>query len=166
MVRNSGLCKYGGMKINYITIPFVALAVSFCGSLVTTQGMDWYKSLNLPGFTPPGALIGAVWTVIFILTAISALIFWNKKVHDKNRKLIIALFVANAALNLLWSVLFFGFHLIGWSIIEMFALNLTTFGLIMFLWQNYLASSLLLFPYLAWVTFATYLAYSVYALQV
>lgn len=153
------------MKTNYIFIPLSTLAVSVGGSFLTDSGMEWYDTLKLPSFTPPGSVIGMVWTFIFILSTISALILWNKASRGARFNAIFALFICNALLNFFWSFLFFYQGLIGASIWEMCALNLTTLSLIVLSWKFSRTAALLLTPYFAWVSFATYLAYQIWKLN-
>ncbi|PKM91355.1 hypothetical protein CVU82_02035 [Candidatus Falkowbacteria bacterium HGW-Falkowbacteria-1] len=160
--------KIRGLKLNYLGIPLAVLSVSLIGGYITGGNMDWYDTLNLPIFTPHGSFIGLVWTIIFLLSAISILLFSN---HPKtNRRnlffiIIVSLFVLNGFLNIFWSTLFFGWHLIFWSVIEMMALNLVNLILILMLWRGYKISAILFIPYFVWVSFATYLAYSIYLLN-
>ena len=65
------------MKLNYIIIPLIAFLTATIGSFFTGTGMDWYETINLPEWTPPGYIIGIVWTIIFVLTAVSALFVWK-----------------------------------------------------------------------------------------
>lgn len=154
------------LKLNYFVIPAGVLLVSVLGGQVTGGNMDWYKTLILPPIAPPGGFIGLVWTIIFILSAISLLLFWNKEKNSRVRRLAVSLFAVNGLLNIFWSVVFFGWHLIGWSIAEMVALNAVNLILIVWLWRkNHKFSSILLWPYFAWVGFATYLAYSIWQLN-
>lgn len=153
------------LKLNYLVIPLIAVFVSVFGSWLTDTGMDWYKTISLPEFTPPGSFIGIVWTIIFILTTISVLVVWNKFERNKIFWIIVVLFLANAFLNVFWSFLFFNQHLIGWSLIEMNILNLTTILLIIFIWPKSKFASVLLMPYAGWVAFATYLAYNIWLLN-
>lgn len=152
-------------KLNYIIIPLIVIAVSVIGSFFTDSGMEWYDTLNLPSFTPPGSVIGAVWTVIFILCAASALIVWNKTKHDKIFRIIIAIFLLNAFFNVLWSALFFNQQLIQASLIEIFILNALTLALIILIWPRSKPASALLMPYFAWVSFASYLLYNIWRLN-
>jgi translocator protein len=152
------------MKLNYIVIPLITVVVSLGGSWLTSGGMDWYRTLKLPALAPPGSVIGMVWTAIFIMTTISALIFWNRLMPG-TRSTITSLFLINAMLNICWSLVFFRLHLIGWSIAEMVLLNLVTLILIIMLWNPVFVSALLLLPYFTWVSFATYLAYSIWKLN-
>ncbi len=154
------------MKLNYITIPLIVILVSLTGSYFTSLGMDWYNDLNLPSFTPPGSFIGAVWTVIFILTAVSALIFWSKRNEFKRKNLIISLFLINAFLNVFWSFLFFASHLIGFALIEAVFLEISVILLMIFLCPASKTASALLIPYGAWTLFAVYLNYLIFILNV
>jgi len=95
------------MKPNYIIIPLITVFVSLLGGWLTSSGMSWYKSINLPSWTPPGSIIGLVWTILFILATISALIVWNSLAGKNNFSLIIAIFILNSILNFGWSWLFF-----------------------------------------------------------
>jgi len=153
------------MKLNYFLIPSVVILVAGSGSLITQSGLTWYHSLQLPDIAPDGGLIGIVWTIIFILSAISTLLVWNQKPSNPNFKWIVKLFITNAILNVGWSYLFFGLHRIGWPIAEMVILNLTTIILIVLLWKRTLWSAILLIPYVVWVVFATYLAYLIWLLN-
>jgi tryptophan-rich sensory protein len=154
------------MKVNYVTIPAVTLLVALTGSYFTNNGLnDWYQSLALPTWTPAGNIIGLVWTTIFILSTISALLVWNRLAHKGNFNWIIGLFIVNAILNVGWSYLFFSQHLIGAAIIEAALLGLSVVGLIFFIWPLVRSAAILLVPYALWVFFATYLTYCVWILN-
>ncbi|MCX6738269.1 MAG: tryptophan-rich sensory protein [Candidatus Parcubacteria bacterium] len=153
-------------KLYLIVIPLITLIVALSGSLVTNRGMDWYNQINLPVWTPSGGIIGMVWTLIFVLTTISAILFWSRGFRNKKFWIVISLFVANGILNALWSFLFFGLHLIGASILEMIVLEITTIFLIILIKPTSKLASILLYPYAIWVAFATYLAYSTLILNI
>lgn len=160
--------KIRGLKVNYLLAPLGVLFVSLLGGYITGGGMDWYDAINQPSFTPHGSFIGIAWTVIFILSAISILLFSNNPKTDRKSLffyIIVFLFILNGLLNVFWSILFFSWHLIFWSVIEMIALNLVNLILILMLWRGYRTSAILFIPYFLWVSFATYLAYSIYLLN-
>ena len=148
-------------KISYIIIPLVTLAVAFGGGQLTSAGMKWYQTIHKPAWTPPGAIIGLVWTVIFILATVSAILVWNLKISPQIMPWIAGLFLANAALNVAWSYLFFYKHLMllaGW---EAALLDLSVIILIIVLWPLSRLAAGLLIPYAGWVAFATYLTFTV-----
>lgn len=155
------------MKINYIIIPLITILVALTGSLLTGWGTAWYHNLNLMSWTPSGGLIGMVWTILFILSTASALIVYNQKDRDRESVfwLIMILFAVNAALNMMWSFLFFTFHLLSLAIIEAFMLGLSVVVLIILIWPRAKLAAILLIPYTGWVFFATYLTYNVWLLN-
>lgn len=153
-------------KIYLIIIPLITVIIALSGSSITSRGMDWYNQINLPVWTPAGSIIGMVWTIIFILTTISAILFWARGFRNRKFWIIISLFVFNGILNVFWSALFFGFHLIGASILEMIILEITTLCLIFLIRPTSRLASILLYPYAIWVAFATYLAYSTLILNI
>lgn len=135
------------------------IGVSLVGSMATSFGMDWYKGLSLPGITPPGSLIGAVWTVIFTLAAASmSIALASRTSRDVRRKIFIA-YAVNAALNILWSVLFFDLHLIGAAFIEAIILGLSVIAVIVIVKPVSRFAAIMLIPYVAWVSFAAYLTF-------
>lgn len=156
-------------KANYILIPLFAFLVSYSGSMFTSTGMGWYAGINKPVWTPPGMIIGLVWTVIFILSALSALRVWNKKYTKAERYnhilWIMILFIVNGILNIEWSFLFFYMHNIYFAAIEAGVLGLSVLALILVIWPVSRLASALLLPYLGWVSFATYLTYIVYTMN-
>lgn len=154
------------MKINYLIIPLITIVVGYLGNIITNQGLDsWYYNLNLPNIAPAGWFIGLMWSIIYVLTTISALIVWNKLKKDKDFKLIISLFIVNAFLNWFWTYLFFGMNLIYTALLEMIILNIINLWLIVILRKKNLLASVLLIPYFIWVSFATYLTYLILTLN-
>lgn len=151
--------------IHYILIPLAVILTAFVGGRITSSGMDWYKTIELPSWTPPGSVIGTVWTIIFILTAISAIIYWNKVPVGNTFYWILGFFIANFLLNILWSLLFFGFHFLGLAIIEAIILDMTVIAIMVLLYPFSKLASFLLLPYAVWTAFASYLTYSVWFLN-
>lgn len=152
------------MKSNYFIIPIIVFLTATIGSYFTGAGQEWYQTINLPFFTPPGWIIGLVWTFIFIFSTISALIFWNlpiRQSEDKKIKLkfwtIALIFLINAGLNVFWSYLFFYQGLIGAAVFGAGLLGISVIALIIMIWPISKISSLLLTPYAVWVCFATFL---------
>lgn len=153
------------MKPNYFIIPLIVLITAILGNWLTGGGMDWYKTIRLPSWTPPGSMIGIVWTIIFILSTASALIFYNLAERGNRFIWIIFICLLNAILNISWSYLFFRQHLIGPAVIEAALLDLSVIALIILIWPISRLASLLLLPYAGWAAFATYLTYIVWSLN-
>ncbi len=140
-------------------ILLVVFLTALSGSLVTAKGLLWYYSqLTLPAWTPTGQIIGSVWSFIFILTALSALIVWNKRHHYRaNATAIWITLLVNAVLNVGWCAVFFGLHMLSLSILVAGLLALSVVVAIVQIWPKSKLAGLLLVPYAAWASFATYL---------
>lgn len=133
----------------------IAIATGVAGSLVTDIG-PWYRSLRKPAWQPPDWLFGPVWTVIYGLTTWSGVVAWSEA-RGSGRTAVLAAFLVNAVLNVLWSYLFFGKRRPDWAQAEVVLLWLSIVVLMLVVWPYSLTAMLLLLPYLAWVTFASVL---------
>ncbi len=153
------------MKKNYFLIPLVTVIVAVAWSLLTNTGMARYATLHLPSRTPSWWFIGMAWTLIFICTMISALLFRNKYPLKKNFTLIAWLFIINAILNLLRSFMFFTHHLLVPALVEMIILWLVTLVMFILLCRKAKLAAWLLAPYLVWVIIATTLAWQIVVLN-
>jgi tryptophan-rich sensory protein len=152
------------MHLSYILIPLVTILVAYVGGRLTASSVKtWYRGLRKPSWTPPGGVIGAVWTVLYILAAISALIVWNLSAPVS--MVIATLFVLNAVVNVFWSYIFFYLHKTGLAIWVCLVLDLTIILLIWFIAPLSSVAAWLLVPYAAWVSFASYLNYRVWAMN-
>lgn len=150
------------MKIADVLIILGVIAVSVIGSAVTSSGLEWYETINLPNFTPPGSVIGTVWTVLFILVAIAAIHAWRRIPKGRERQDFFAALIVNGILNVGWSVVFFGAHLIGFAIVEALLLAASVCLLLYYAWKYDRLAFVLFVPYLAWVIFATYLTFEIW----
>jgi benzodiazapine receptor len=152
------------MHISYILIPLITILVASIGSILTTRSVaTWYRTIRKPSWTPPGAVIGAVWTVLYILAAISALVVWN--LSSPVSAVVASLFILNAVVNVFWSYVFFYLHKMGPAIWVCLFLELTIILLIWLIAPLSLVAAWLLVPYAAWVTFASYLNYRVWEMN-
>lgn len=153
--------------MKYLAVVAGVLAVAATGSWLTGRGLDWYYNQSLvPSLAPAGAVIGSIWTIIYVLSAVSLVLWLAQKQRGNNYYRVIWWFVVNGILNAYWSYLFFVQHQVGAAIVEMLVLELTVVWLIWLMWKRVRWSAILLLPYAAWVVFATYLAYDFWKLNV
>lgn len=156
-------------KSYFLIIPLIVLIVAVSGSLFTSVSMSWYKTINIPPFAPSGQIIGTAWAIIFTLTAISAILIWNKAEKNKalKKKLpkLTIIFLLNGALNIFWTYLFFTRHLIFYAGIEALILDLSVLFLIGLSWKRFRGSAYLLIPYAVWVLFAAFLTFNIWYLN-
>jgi tryptophan-rich sensory protein len=141
-----------------------ALGVAALGALATDLG-PWYQGLRQPPWKPPDALFGPAWTVIYALTALSALLALQKTAPGAPRRNLLALYGLNATLNVLWSLLFFRFQRPDWAVIEVVPFWASICVLILATARVSRPASGLLVPYLAWVSFAAALNLAVVRLN-
>jgi len=106
-----------------------------------------------PFFQPPGWIIGPVWLVLYVSIAISFYMILSKREELKNSNLIIALFISQLFLNLAWSDVFN-------SADYLLSLVMLLFMIIFSIIYSYLVykpikqASIIMWPYIAWITFA------------
>lgn len=153
------------VKLNYLFIPLFVVITGSAASYFADCGMAWYKTINLPPWTPSNTLMIVAWTVIFVLASLSLLIIWNKHSSHKNFGLIIALFVLNALINVGWNILFFSQQQIGLAFFEGILLIFNIILLIVLIWKFNPFAAFLLFPYTLWVLFATALTLNVWLIN-
>lgn len=130
-----------------------ATAVAAVGGTLTDLG-PWYQSLVKPDWQPPGPAFGIVWTLIFAMATASGLTAWRRARRQATREWIIGLFALNGFLNVTWSLLFFRLRRPDWAMLEIAPFWLSILVLMVFLWRLSRRSSLLLGPYIAWVSIA------------
>ena len=136
------------------------------GSLTTMPAITgWYASLNKPFFNPPNWIFGPVWITLYTLMGISLYLVWIKNGKKKKHSNIIAFFLTHLVFNSLWSIVFFGLKNISLALIIILILWTMIFTLIKKFKEINKSSAYLLFPYLAWVTFATLLNFAIWQLN-
>jgi tryptophan-rich sensory protein len=154
------------MRRRYVFPPLFYLCVAYAGSYFTRRGLgEWYALLVKPDFTPSGAVISTAWTIIYVLAALSFILFLNDGRRDRFFRFTTGLFVFNGILNVLWSFLFFRLHALAWSAIGAGLIAFTTILMIILVRPSSPRAGLLLVPYAAWSCFATYLNVAIYHLN-
>lgn len=142
------------------------------GSLFTVSSIsNWYEFLKQPVFRPPNWVFGPVWTALYTFMGISFFLVWvklNDKKYHKQAKLIrqsLVIFLIHLFFNASWSIVFFGLHNILLALVNILIIWAFIVVLIFKFWPIDKRASILLIPYLAWVSFATILNYSIWILN-
>jgi translocator protein len=150
--------KWLGLAI-WIAIVFSA---AWFGSHFTDS--EWYQQLQQPAWAPPGWVFAPVWTLLYLLMAIAAWLVWTSY-GWAGARFALTVFLVQLVLNALWSWIFFGLRQPGFALIEIVALwVLIAVTLVAFSRKRPLSGALLL-PYLAWVSFAAALNFSLWMLN-
>lgn len=144
-----------GSKKSILIAFLLAIAVGGIGGAATEIG-PWYANLIKPSWQPPDWAFGPVWTLIYITTGIAGVRAWRLGDAVQRRYFLGALLI-NCVFNVLWSLLFFKVQRPDIALIEVVVLWLSILPLVILPWRYSRASSLLMLPYLAWVSVAAYL---------
>jgi translocator protein len=132
------------------------LALSFAAAAVGGFFMpgEWYASLNKPSWNPPSWIFAPVWTVLYIMMAVSAWLVW-KRGGFVGRRVALAWYLGQLLFNALWSPLFFGLRHPALAFLDIGVLWLALLVTVVLFWKARPLAGALLVPYLAWVTFAS-----------
>lgn len=135
------------------------------GLLTTTQNNIWYNSIVKPSWNPPGYLFGPVWTILYLLIAISLWLVWKSN-SDETIKLEAMLFFGfQLFLNFWWTILFFKFHSPSGAFIEIILMIVLILITIFRFSEISKTAAWLLVPYISWVCFAAFLNYNLWKLN-
>ena len=138
----------------------------FVGSLFTRAAIPtWYALLQKPFFMPPNWLFAPVWFLLYVLMGISAFLVWRKGIKEFQVREGLIIFVIQLVLNTLWSYAFFGLKSPLWGLIVIVPLWTAILLTMINFYRVSKTSSLLLIPYILWVSYATILNFSIYLLN-
>ncbi len=132
----------------------VAFGVAFLGKLFTDLSVNtWYPTLIKPSWTPSGATIGTVWTILYTLMGIAAWIVWRRG-GVRVRRLPLGIYAIQLLLNAGWPALFFGLQNPGFALFEIGLLWIAILATAAAFWKVSKPAGALMVPYLIWVCFA------------
>jgi len=150
----------------------LVLSIAVCqgagliGTIFTVSSIEsWYNLLNQPSFRPPNFLFGPVWTILYTLMGISLYWIWTVGTKKKEVRKALKLFAVHLVFNATWSIVFFGMHNIPLSLINILVLWILIIMVMIKFYRIDKKASLILLPYLAWVSFATILNYNIFLLN-
>ncbi|MFY1111077.1 MAG: TspO/MBR family protein [Methanosarcinaceae archaeon] len=153
-------------KFRLIVSVLICQFAGIIGSVFTVTSIEsWYAAIEKPAFNPPGWVFSPVWIILYTLMGISLYLVWEEGLERKDVKVGIFVFGVQLALNALWSILFFGLQSPFYAFIEIILLWLSIFLTIILFGRISKTASLLLVPYLLWVSFAALLNYRIWVLN-
>ena len=132
------------------------------GSYATSNFKEpWYSEIILPSFNPPSWIFAPVWSTLYFLMSLSIWKIWIKFFDKK----LLKIYFIHLIFNSTWSIVFFGFHLIGLALVNLGIILI----FIIFLMKEYFKRDKLCFylmtPYLAWSSYALILNSSIFLLN-
>lgn len=114
--------------------------------------MDFYDTLSLPAFAPPGWVFPIAWSLLYTAMAVS--IWFVLRTGDPSRVRLTVLYAVQLAVNLIWPVLFFTQHALGLAFVWLVLLWALVLILMLGSFRLSQTAGWLLLPYLLWISFA------------
>ena len=153
------------MKNKYLSLVIILLVTFIApmiGSYATATFKEpWYSEIILQSFNPPSWVFAPVWTTLYLMMSIAIWKIWKNSFDTR----ILKIYFIHLFFNSTWSIVFFGFHLIGLALVNLIIILL----FIIFLMKKYLMrdkiSFYLMIPYLAWSGYALILNSSIFLLN-
>lgn len=139
----------------------ITAAAAAAGGAASVQSPAFYAQLDRPSWAPPAAIFGPVWTLLYLLMAIAAFLVWRERGRPGTRGALM-LYVAQLALNAVWTWLFFAWRNGALAFADIIVLLALIVATIVAFWRIRPLAGALLLPYLAWVSFATALTWTVW----
>ena len=142
------------MKNKYLSL-VILLLITFIAPMIgsyatATFKEPWYSEIILPSFNPPSWVFAPVWSTLYLLMTIAIWKIWKNSFDTR----ILKIYFIHLFFNSTWSIVFFGFHLIGLALINLIIILI----FIIFLMKEYFKidkiSFYLMTPYLFWSIYA------------
>lgn len=143
---------------------FVTFAAAALGGLASASAPDFYLQLIRPAWAPPPWVFAPAWTLLYLLMAIAAWLVWQVR-GFANARGALSLFLIQLAANALWTWFFFVWRRGGLAFVEILILWVLILGTVIAFWRVRSLAAVLLFPYLAWVSFAAALTLATWRLN-
>ena len=152
-------------KNKYLSL-FLILLITFIASAIggyTTASYKepWYSEIILPSYNPPSWVFGPVWTTLYVMMSVAIWKVWIKYFDTK----VLKIYFIHLFFNSTWSIIFFGFHEIGFALINLIIILLFIVFLMKLYFIREKTSYYLMWPYLLWSSYALGLNVSIFFLN-
>lgn len=145
-------------KINVILIVLCVafpLIVGYISSLITSNAMTAFNSMNKPPLAPPGWLFPIVWSVLYVLMGLASYLIITSASSFKALALII--YMLQLVLNFFWSLIFFNLEMYWFALVWLLTMWVLIIILLVVTSKFSLIAMFCLLPLAIWSTFAAYL---------
>ena len=147
---------------SFLIILSITFVASFIGSFVTRNFKEpWYSEIILPTFNPPSWVFAPVWISLYVIMSIAIWNVWIKTYSNKTLKI----YFIHLFFNSTWSIIFFGFHLIGLALLNLIIILIFILILMKEYYTKDKVSFYLMTPYLLWSSYALILNSSIVILN-
>ena len=153
------------MKNKYLSLLIILLITSLApmvGSYVTSTFKEpWYSQIILPSFNPPSWIFAPVWSTLYFFMSLAIWKVWIKSFDVK----LLKIYFIHLFFNSTWSIIFFGFHLIGLALLNLIIILIFILILMKEYYTKDKVSFYLMTPYLLWSSYALILNSSIVILN-
>lgn len=152
----------GSQSLALLAFVIASFLAASMGAVFRPGG--WYQQLKKPSWRPPNRVFAPVWTTLYLMIAVSGWLVWRQ--HGfAGAAIPLAIYALQLVLNILWTPLFFGLHKPGLAFLDIVLMWLAILATIVVFFPLHAIAAWLLVPYLAWVTFASALNFSIWRLN-
>lgn len=141
-------------------IKFILILLPWFLSTILFGSNNFYKELNLPFFALPPFLYGIIWSILYILIAISIYKIIDK--YELNQKSYLKAVIINYVFNQLYTFLFFNVKNLFLAFVDTLLILISAINLYSETKKLDEKASKLLIPYIAFSAFATILSLTIY----
>ncbi len=139
-------------------------AVGLVAGLLSRSGVEAFLSNAVhPNLMPPRKIFPLVWSILYALMGIGMArvkLYGNEKKQNVEN-----LFITQLIVNFFWPLIFFNATAYGAALLWLFLLWLLVLAMLLQFAQQDKAAGRLQLPYLLWLSFAAYLNYTVWQLN-
>lgn len=121
------------------------------------DSQTWYKQLIKPSWAPPAWLFGPVWTILYVIIAVSFGYVGYPFARGRLSFIVLLPFIINLVANLAFTPLQFGLRSNILAAVDILIVLATLIWLMLEIWPHARWVALVNIPYLIWVSFATVL---------
>lgn len=157
---------YSVRRINWKSLLLsllISLGVGTLSGFLTKGNIGRYQAANHPPLSPPAGVFPVVWTILYILMAISAYLIYESGLDCRRSALTV--YGAQLAVNFFWPLIFFNLQAYLFAFLWLILLWVLVFIMIRLFYRCRRIAALLQIPYLLWLTFAGYLNCGVWILN-
>ena len=148
--------------LSFAIILLITFVAPIIGSYATSAFKEpWYSEIILPSFNPPSWIFAPVWTTLYVLMSVSIWRIWTNTFNSK----LLKIYFIHIFFNSTWTVVFFGFHLIGLALLNLIIILIFIVILMSEYFSKDKISFYLMMPYLFWSGYALVLNISIFLLN-
>ena len=127
----------------------------------STGSAAWYAQLIKPFFAPPASVFAPVWTVLYLIIAVSFGYVLLQTLRRRYPFAVLLPFILNLVFNLAYTPIQFGLKNNALASVDILLVLGTLVWALLVVWPRARWVALVNIPYLLWVAFATVLQLSI-----